>query len=76
MPVVIIAGEQDRLIDIEAQSARLHREVAHSKFRRVTTAGHMVHQTATALVMKAIDEAGQPQENDPEGLPFMTRTAA
>jgi pimeloyl-ACP methyl ester carboxylesterase len=32
MPVVIIAGEQDRLIDIDAQSARLHREVKQSKF--------------------------------------------
>jgi pimeloyl-ACP methyl ester carboxylesterase len=32
MPVVIIAGEQDRLVDIETQSARLHSEYrkAHS----------------------------------------------
>ena len=58
IPVVIIAGEQDRLVDIEPQSARLHREVTGSKFRRVANAGHMVHQTATALVMRAIDEAG------------------
>jgi len=76
MPVVIIAGEQDRLIDIEAQSARLHREVTRSKFRRVRSAGHMVHQTATALVMRAINEAGPPQENDPEGLRVVARTAA
>ena len=66
MPVVIIAGEQDRLIDTEAQSARLHREVTRSKFRRVSNAGHMVHQTATALVMTAIAEAGQPLENHQE----------
>lgn len=63
MPVVIVAGEQDRLVDIEAQSARLHREVTSSKLRRVTNAGHMVHQTATVLLMSAIDEAGQPWEN-------------
>ena len=76
MPVVIIAGEQDRLVNIEAQSARLHREVTRSKFRRVTNAGHMVHQTATALVMRAIDEAGQPEENDQEGLRVAIPAAA
>jgi pimeloyl-ACP methyl ester carboxylesterase len=64
MPVVIVAGEEDRVIDIDKQSARLHREVDHSKFRRIANAGHMVHQTATARVMAAIDEAGQPKEHD------------
>jgi pimeloyl-ACP methyl ester carboxylesterase len=57
MPVVIIAGEGDRLIDIEDQSARLHAEVSQSTFHRVPGAGHMVHQTATKAVMSAIDEA-------------------
>jgi pimeloyl-ACP methyl ester carboxylesterase len=57
MPVVIIAGEQDRLIDIDKQSARLHRHVTQSILHRVPGAGHMVHQTATDAVMAAIDEA-------------------
>jgi pimeloyl-ACP methyl ester carboxylesterase len=57
MPVVIIAGEEDRLIDIDSQSARLHRDVPHSALHRVPGVGHMVHQTATDLVMAAIDEA-------------------
>ena len=57
MPVVIIAGEKDRLIDIDKQSARLHGDVAQSKLHRVPRAGHMVHQTATDAVMVAIDEA-------------------
>jgi pimeloyl-ACP methyl ester carboxylesterase len=64
MPVVIVAGEEDRIIAIDEQSARLHREVNQSKFRRVTNAGHMVHQTATARVMAAIDEAAQPREHE------------
>ena len=76
MPVVIIAGDQDRLIDIDAQSARLHREVKQSKFRRVTNAGHMVHQTATALVMRAIDEVGQSPENDRQSHHDVPRAAA
>ena len=49
MPVVIIAGEEDRLIDIDKQSARLHRDTAQSALHRVPGAGHMVHQTAIAI---------------------------
>ena len=56
MPVVIIAGEQDRLIDIDAQSARLHSNVSQSRFHRVPGNGHMIQQTATDQVMSAIWE--------------------
>jgi pimeloyl-ACP methyl ester carboxylesterase len=57
MPVVIIAGEDDRLIDIDKQSARLHADVSQSAFHRVARNGHMIHQTATGEVMAAINEA-------------------
>jgi pimeloyl-ACP methyl ester carboxylesterase len=57
MPVVIIAGAEDRLVDTDDQSARLHDELPKSTFHRVPGAGHMVHQTATARVLAAIDEA-------------------
>ncbi|WP_428351847.1 alpha/beta fold hydrolase [Lichenifustis flavocetrariae] len=57
MPVSIIAGDDDRIVDIEHQSARLHREVSHSTFDSVPGEGHMIHQTATARVMAAIDTA-------------------
>jgi pimeloyl-ACP methyl ester carboxylesterase len=57
MPVVIIAGDDDRLVDTDEQSARLHREIGHSTLRRIAGIGHMVHQTRTELVMSAIDEA-------------------
>ena len=56
MPVVIVAGEEDRLVDIDAQSERLHRDVPQSRFHRVPGTGHMIHQTATGVVMSAIDE--------------------
>jgi pimeloyl-ACP methyl ester carboxylesterase len=67
MPVVIISGDDDRLIDID-QSARLHEEVAQSSFHRVRGAGHMVHQTAPAAMMAAIDEAAA-AARQAEGLP-------
>jgi pimeloyl-ACP methyl ester carboxylesterase len=56
MPVTIVAGEQDRLIDTEAQSARLHSEISRSTFHRVAGNGHMIQQTATEEVMAALRE--------------------
>ncbi|HUQ34897.1 MAG TPA: alpha/beta hydrolase [Aestuariivirga sp.] len=58
MPVVIIAGEEDRLISIDKQSAQLNSELPNSTLHRVRRAGHMVHQTAPATVMAAIKKAG------------------
>ena len=56
MPVVIIAGEMDKLIDIDTQSVRLHADVSQSSFHRLAEQGHMIHQTATDQVMSAISE--------------------
>jgi pimeloyl-ACP methyl ester carboxylesterase len=55
MPVAIVAGAEDRLIESE-QSAHLHREIPHSTLRCIPGTGHMVHQTATGDVMSAINE--------------------
>jgi pimeloyl-ACP methyl ester carboxylesterase len=66
MPVVIVAGASDRLIDTATQAARLHEEVGHSIFHAVAGAGHMVHQTATGAVMAAIDEAAAAQARSTE----------
>jgi len=54
MPVAIVAGAEDRLIESE-QSAHLHRDIPHSTLRSVPGTGHMVHQTATGEIMSAID---------------------
>jgi pimeloyl-ACP methyl ester carboxylesterase len=55
MPVAIVAGQEDRLIPIDEQSARLHAEIAQSTLHRIAGAGHMVHQTAPGAVMSAIE---------------------
>jgi pimeloyl-ACP methyl ester carboxylesterase len=57
MPTIILAGEDDRVIDIDEQSARLHDDIKQSKLHRIVGAGHMVQQSATPDVMAAIDEA-------------------
>jgi pimeloyl-ACP methyl ester carboxylesterase len=77
MPVVIVAGDEDRLVDIDTQSARLHSEIDKSTFHRVPRTGHMVHQTATGVVMDAIDEAAggrSTASNSPK--PSITQSAA
>jgi pimeloyl-ACP methyl ester carboxylesterase len=57
MPTIILAGEDDRLIDLSEQSVRLHDEVKQSKLHRIAGAGHMIQQSATPDLMAAIDEA-------------------
>jgi pimeloyl-ACP methyl ester carboxylesterase len=59
MPVVVLAGVDDRLINITEQSGRLHDAISHSIFRPIAGSGHMVHQTNPEAVMAAIDEAAE-----------------
>ncbi len=60
MPVAIVAGAEDRLIESE-QSAHLHRDISHSILQSVPGTGHMVHQTATGEIMTAIDRVAAQQ---------------
>jgi pimeloyl-ACP methyl ester carboxylesterase len=59
IPVAIIAGSDDRLIDPD-QSVHLHHDISLSTLKCVADNGHMIPQTATAQIMSAIDlVAGQ-----------------
>ena len=57
MPVAIIAGEEDRIVDTGWQSARLHRHIPQSRLHRVAGGGHMIHQSATERVWAAVQQA-------------------
>jgi pimeloyl-ACP methyl ester carboxylesterase len=59
MPVVIVVGADDRFIKTE-QSTKLHGEIPGSILRSIPGVGHMVHQTATAEIISAIDTAAAP----------------
>lgn len=59
MPVVIVAGRDDKLVTTERQSARLHADIPHSTFHCIPAVGHMVHHSDPYSVMAAIDEAAQ-----------------
>jgi pimeloyl-ACP methyl ester carboxylesterase len=57
MPVTILAGDGDRIVDLGRQSARLHREVPGSELRVVPGTGHMIYHTAPEEVLLAIEHA-------------------
>ena len=54
VPVRLIAGSDDRIVDTDKHSARLHRELGTSTFRNVPGIGHMVHHAAPGEVVAAI----------------------
>jgi pimeloyl-ACP methyl ester carboxylesterase len=58
VPVHLIAGSEDGIVDTEQHSTRLHEEIATSTYHRVPGCGHMVHHTAPAEVMAAIATIG------------------
>lgn len=59
MPIVIIAGDKDRIVDIDAHSARLQRAIPQSKFIRLAGLGHMIHQNDPEAVLAAINQVAE-----------------
>ena len=70
MPVVIVAGTEDRVSEVQ-QSVDLHRNIAHSTLRCIPHTGHMVHQTATAEVMSAIDMVASQKKDAVNAIPMI-----
>ena len=57
MPVTILAGDGDKIVNTTVQSERLHRDVPQSTLRVIPGAGHMVHHIAPTEVIAAIESA-------------------
>jgi pimeloyl-ACP methyl ester carboxylesterase len=55
MPVVIMAGTMDRIVDHRKHAVRLHQEIAHSALRLVPGVGHMLHYAVPEQVVDAIE---------------------
>ena len=60
LPVVIIAGGDDQIADVDRQSKRLHSELPDSDLIIVPGMGHMIQHLAPDAVVAAIDRAAQP----------------
>lgn len=59
MPVALVAGTGDRIVDIDDQPRRFARENPRSRLHVVEGCGHMIHHTAPERVLSAIDEVAQ-----------------
>jgi pimeloyl-ACP methyl ester carboxylesterase len=57
MPIIIMAGIGDRLVDFARQSARLDEVLADSSLLPFEGAGHMIHHTAPEKVVDGIELA-------------------
>jgi pimeloyl-ACP methyl ester carboxylesterase len=53
LPMRIFAGTDDLVVDCDAHSGRLHRELAHSTLDLVPGAGHMVHYAVPGWIALA-----------------------
>ncbi|HJU17094.1 MAG TPA: alpha/beta hydrolase, partial [Stellaceae bacterium] len=57
MPVAIVAGTGDQIVDFARQSARLVQALPHAALIPVEGGGHMIHHIAPLQVVEAIDRA-------------------
>ena len=56
LPVTLVAGVNDKVVDTTAHSGRLHDELAHSELRVQPGIGHMAHYFAQEQIVAAIDK--------------------
>jgi pimeloyl-ACP methyl ester carboxylesterase len=55
MPVVIVAGTEDRVVDVGRHAVRLQGDIPGSELRLVPGAGHMVHHAVPGLVAELVE---------------------
>src|SRR4051812_24089856 len=56
LPLVIMSGDADAIVDPADQSCRLHEAVAGSRLTVLPGLGHMIHYSAKAQIGRAVDE--------------------
>lgn len=66
MPVTIMAGAQDGVVDPEAHSVRLHEDIAHSDLAVLPGCGHMVHYVAGEAIAEALMDRAANDRRVPE----------
>jgi pimeloyl-ACP methyl ester carboxylesterase len=80
LPVTLIAGGADKVVDFEAHSRRLHSEVPQSQLHIVPHGGHMAHYLAQDLIESAVDRPSPALRSDvqraamPSGTPSQAQS--
>ncbi|GIL40918.1 alpha/beta fold hydrolase [Roseiterribacter gracilis] len=64
MPVAIVSGDGDRIVDPAVHAERLHTAIAGSALTIIPGAGHMVHHSASAAVLRAIQDLAERIDED------------
>jgi pimeloyl-ACP methyl ester carboxylesterase len=59
IPVTIITGADDQIVDVGRQSARLHRDLPGSEFISIPGLGHMIHHLDPDAVANAVIRMAQ-----------------
>lgn len=59
LPVVILAGHEDAIVDTHHNSVRLHNEIRDSELDLISGTGHMVHYLIQDEIMAAIHRADE-----------------
>lgn len=71
MPVSILSGSTDQIVDVNRQSTRLHREMPTSSLRVLPGVGHMLHHVRPDEVLHAVasfDAAARVETSQVPGL--------
>ena len=55
MPVMIMAGSEDQVVDVGRHALRLHEQIPHSELQLVPGPGHMVHHAVPEQVAEMIE---------------------
>lgn len=66
VPVMIVAGTDDKAVDYRGHSVRLHHDIPGSRLRIWPKTGHMVHHSRTNEVIEAIEEVFEMADGRPE----------
>jgi pimeloyl-ACP methyl ester carboxylesterase len=64
MPVVLVSGRNDQIVDFGRHSDRLHASLPQSELIAVAGAGHMIHYTALNQVIAGLDLATARARNE------------
>jgi pimeloyl-ACP methyl ester carboxylesterase len=67
VPVLIIAGTKDKIVDFEQQSAWLAERIPSARLLPIEGAGHMVHYVAGDALVSAIGDFLRPSERQRPG---------
>ena len=63
LPVIIMAGSDDQVVDVGRHAIRLRQQIAHSELQLVPAAGHMVHHAVPGQVVEAIQAISSGQHS-------------